>query len=97
MWKNVQQVVYERERLSGELEMQGETVFPSSANFLLLRSLIPSPVEELRQRGVLVMDVSNQLGPGFIRVNLGTPDENEAFLRTYRTIRKRKQEQETSS
>ena len=97
MWKNVQQVVYERERLSGELEMQGETVFPSSSNFLLLRSLIPSPVEELRQRGVLVMDVSNQLGPGFIRVNLGTPDENDAFLRTYRTIRKPTQEQETSS
>lgn len=90
MWKNVQQIVYERERLSGELEMQGETVFPSSTNFLLLRPLVPSPVEELRQRGVLVMDVSNQLGPGFIRVNLGTPDENDAFLRTYRTIRKLK-------
>ena len=52
-------------------------MFPSSTNFLLLRSLVPSPVEELRQRGVLVMDVSDQLGPGFIRVNLVTPDEND--------------------
>jgi histidinol-phosphate aminotransferase len=92
MWKNVQRVVHERERLSEELETQGEIVFPSSTNFLLLRSRIPSPVEELRERGVLVMDVSNQLGPGFIRVNLGMPEENDAFLRTYRKIGKQKQE-----
>jgi len=94
MWKNVQRIVHERERLSRELEMQGAVVFPSSTNFLLLSSKMPSPAEELRQRCVLVMDVCSQLGPGFIRVNLGTPEENDAFLRTYGSIRNGKKEQE---
>jgi histidinol-phosphate aminotransferase len=94
MWKNVQSIVHERERLSRELEMQGAVVFPSSTNFLLLRSKIPAPAEELRERCVLVMDLSSQLGPGFIRVNLGTPRENDAFLKTYRSIRNEKKEQE---
>ncbi|MBN2552135.1 MAG: histidinol-phosphate aminotransferase family protein, partial [Spirochaetales bacterium] len=94
MWKNVQLIVHERERLSRELEMQRATVVPSSTNFLLLRSTIPSPADELRERFVLVMDVSNQLGPRFIRVNLGTPEENDAFLRTYRSIRNEHDEQE---
>jgi histidinol-phosphate aminotransferase len=87
MWKNVQRIVHEREKLSRELEILGAFVFPSNTNFLLVRSNIPSLAGELRERGVLVRDVSDQLGPGFIRVNLGTPEENAGFLRAYRSVR----------
>jgi len=90
MWKNVQSIMYERERLCRELEILGAVVFPSSTNFLLVRSKTPSLADELRDRGVLVMDVSNQLGPGFIRVAVGTPEDNDAFIRAYRSIMERK-------
>jgi histidinol-phosphate/aromatic aminotransferase/cobyric acid decarboxylase-like protein len=34
----------------------------------------------LRDAGVLVADVSEQLPPGFIRLSVGTQIENDAFL-----------------
>jgi histidinol-phosphate/aromatic aminotransferase/cobyric acid decarboxylase-like protein len=36
---------------------------------------------KLEKRGILVSDTSNQLPQGFIRVSIGTPSENNAFLR----------------
>jgi len=90
MWKNVQSIMHERERLCRELEILGAVVFQSSTNFLLVRSKTPSLADELRDRGVLVMDVSNQLGPGFIRLAVGTPEDNDAFIRAYRSIMERK-------
>jgi histidinol-phosphate aminotransferase len=94
MWNNVQRIVQERERVSQELALQGDIVYPSSTNFLLVNSGIPFLAGELRKRGVAVMDVSNELGPGFIRVNLGTPEDNDAFLRAFRTIRHNPEEKE---
>jgi histidinol-phosphate aminotransferase len=87
MWKNVQRIVGEREKLARELEILGAQVFQSSTNFLLLRSELPAVAEELRDRGILVMDASNQLGAGFIRLTVGSPEENEEFVRTYSTIK----------
>jgi len=89
MWRNVQSIVRERERLCEQLTALGATVFPSSANFLLVRSQITALAEELRDRGVLVKDISDQLGPGFIRVAVGMPQENDAFLEAYRSTKKR--------
>jgi histidinol-phosphate aminotransferase len=86
MWKNVQTIIRERERLCRELEILGAVVFHSSTNFLLVRSKTPSLADELRDRGVLVMDVSNQLGAGFITLAVGTPEDNDAFLQAYRSI-----------
>jgi histidinol-phosphate aminotransferase len=94
MWQNVQRIVQERERVSRELETQKDVVFPSSTNYILFKSILPTLAERLRERCVLVTDVSDQLGPGFIRVNLGTPEENDAFVRTYRSIRYQRKEQE---
>lgn len=36
--------------------------------------------------GVLVSDLSGQLSPGFIRVSVGTPEENDVFLDSYTKI-----------
>jgi histidinol-phosphate aminotransferase len=71
-----------RERLS---DFPGVRVWPSRANFLLLEVLGASPravFEALRRRGVLVRDVTSY--PTLsrcLRVSVGTPYENETFLR----------------
>jgi histidinol-phosphate aminotransferase len=95
MWKNVQSIVHERERLSKELEMLGARVFPSNTNFLLARSEIRNPAGELQEKGVHVMDASTQLGPGYIRVAVGTREDNEAFLRVYRSMENKRKVQES--
>jgi histidinol-phosphate/aromatic aminotransferase/cobyric acid decarboxylase-like protein len=87
MWKNVQRIMGEREKLATELEMLGARVFHSSTNFLLFRSEIPALAEELEDRGIFVMDASAQLGTGFARLTVGKPEENDEFIRTYRAIK----------
>ncbi|MBN1835236.1 MAG: aminotransferase class I/II-fold pyridoxal phosphate-dependent enzyme [Spirochaetales bacterium] len=83
MWRNVELVMRERERLREQLESLGALVYPSSSNFLLLRSRIPTLAEALREQGILVLDLSSQLGPGYLRVAVGTPEQDDAFVRAY--------------
>jgi histidinol-phosphate aminotransferase len=80
MRENVRRVVGERERLRRALDELGVHVYPSSTNFLLVRSGVPDLVIRLRDEGVLVSDVSNQLPAGFFRVSVGAPEQNNAFV-----------------
>ena len=71
----------ERSRLGKDLAaLKGVTVFPSEANFFLIRVPDASRTfEGLRAQGVLV----KQLHPGIqngLRVTVGTPDENRILL-----------------
>jgi histidinol-phosphate aminotransferase len=75
----------ERQVLKGELaKLKGITVFPSSANFFLIR--VPDAertFESLKRQGVLVRN----LHPGLancLRVTVGTPDENRILLTALR-------------
>jgi histidinol-phosphate aminotransferase len=78
----------ERERLFVELgERAGITVFPSGANFLLFRVIGAGPDgghavwETMVRHGVLVRDFSRwPRVEGCLRVTVGTPAENTAFL-----------------
>jgi histidinol-phosphate aminotransferase len=78
------QIVAERERLSAAMRAMPIEVFPSGANFVLFR---PKSVDGrqvwqgLLDRSVLVRDCSGwpRLS-GCVRVTVGTPDENDAFL-----------------
>jgi histidinol-phosphate aminotransferase len=82
----IRQIVAERERLFHRLvALRGVEVFPSSANFLLLRfrDLSPEAVftRLLDEAGILVRDVSR--GPGLagcLRITVGTPADNDAVL-----------------
>jgi len=85
-WENVDRLIQERERVRETLDDMGVCVYPSVTNFLLIRSELPDAALRLRDRGVLVWDVSNQLPPGFIRVSIGTRDENEVFLDAFSHI-----------
>ncbi len=80
MKKNVNKIIDERKRVRKEVAKMGIEVYPSNTNFLLMRTGIPDVARELKKTGVLVFDLSNLLSSEFIRVSLGTKDENNFFL-----------------
>lgn len=90
-------LVEDRERLFRSLEeLDGVTVFPSGANFLLFRIEAGGPGaddrghavwEALVERGVLVRDFSRWPGvEDCLRVTVGTTEENDAFLSALRDV-----------
>lgn len=69
----------ERARVVDELAAAGCDVVPSDANFVLFGTFTDAARawRALLERGVLVRDVGI---PGRLRVTVGTPEENDAFL-----------------
>lgn len=86
MEQRVALIKSERARLSGDLVALGATVWPSGANFVLFRP--PGAADgaahvwrALVDLGVLVRDCSSWPGlQGCLRVTVGTPVENDAFV-----------------
>lgn len=77
------QIVLDREKLRTTLAaMKGVTVYPSDANFLLMRVAdAPSVWKGLVDRGVLVRNLDSPGAlAGCLRVTVGTPAENQRFL-----------------
>ncbi|MCO5100780.1 MAG: histidinol-phosphate transaminase [Burkholderiaceae bacterium] len=78
----------ERERLSQALrELPGVDVFPSRANFVLVRVADSGRTERgLRSRGLLVKDVGrmHELLRNCLRVTVGTEEENRLLLAALR-------------
>ncbi len=74
----------ERSRLLRELQRaRGVTAYPSDANFILFRvSHAERVFDGLKRRGVLIKSLhgSHRLLADCLRVTVGTPDENAAFL-----------------
>jgi len=83
-------IVGERERVLDALRrLPGLTVFPSGANFFLMRAGQPGEAvwRALAARGVLVRDFSR--APHLtdcLRVTIGTPEENDRFLQALGAI-----------
>jgi histidinol-phosphate aminotransferase len=77
-----QETADERDRVAHRLaQLDGIDVLPSAANFLLLHARRADLFDRLLERGVLVRDLSSAVGrPGTLRVTVGTPAENDAFL-----------------
>ncbi|MEA3019108.1 MAG: histidinol-phosphate aminotransferase [Actinomycetota bacterium] len=84
MNERVAAIVRERERLVSRLSTMPVRVWPSSANFVLFRPLERAGGDVwqgLLDRSVLVRDTSSWPGlDGCLRVTIGTPDEDDAFL-----------------
>jgi histidinol-phosphate aminotransferase len=84
MKETVKKIVGERERVSKELKAMGVAVFPSEANFILIRLKMRSKefCEKMMRRGVIVRDCSTFSGckDGDIRVSIGKREENDIFL-----------------
>jgi histidinol-phosphate aminotransferase len=86
------QVLAERERVRPELErLPGLTVYPSAANFLLVRvaggkGAGSRAFERIRAQGVLVKDFSggHPLLENCLRLTIGTPEENRILVAALR-------------
>jgi histidinol-phosphate aminotransferase len=72
----------EQARLAGALEKRGYRVLPSLANFVSFdtRRVGREVFQKLLARGVIVRPLDASRMPSFLRVSVGTPAENGAFL-----------------
>lgn len=81
------QIRYDREQLFQALSrIRGVQAWPSQANFILFRvenRVADQVFEGLRTRGVLIKNLNSSGGmlKGCLRVTVGTPSENDAFLK----------------
>ncbi len=84
MQRWVEEILEERERLSGAMAEFGfvERVFPSDANFLLLKVKDPRGLYSyLVTKGIIVRDRSSvPLCQGCLRITVGTSGENSLLL-----------------
>lgn len=79
----IKKIISERERMLLEMEKtQDIRPFPSEANFILFRVKNPDKVyNALLKKGILVKNM-NSVVKGCLRVTVGMPEENTAFLKT---------------
>ncbi|MGQ0793415.1 MAG: histidinol-phosphate transaminase [Deltaproteobacteria bacterium] len=82
--ENIQLIIRERDRVSEALrQMRGAEVFPTDANFVLMRVGDADDVfERLAHRGILVRNFHSAGGrlANCLRVTIGAPHENDALL-----------------
>ncbi len=87
--KAVKLIVKERERMFEEIaEVDGVVAFPSDANFILFKLEDPNMVyNRLLKKGILVRNLDKVI-KGCLRVTVGTPQENSAFIEALRMVMK---------
>ena len=91
MKKQVEFLKFERDRVYSELlKLDSIKVFPSQANFLLIKFPDSKKVfKELKELGVLVRDVSGyHLLENHLRVNVGSKEENDLFIESLKKVLK---------
>jgi len=86
---HVKKIVAEREKLFNKMKkIPGVFPSPSEANFILFRVADGVKVlKKLEERGILVRDMSGySMLKNFLRVTVGTPEENLLFIETLSKI-----------
>ena len=86
---NIETIIKEREILSIELEKMENVikVFPSEANFLLVKFEDSETVfKSLLKKGIVLRNRTDQI-KGSLRISIGTPDENALLLSTLKEIK----------
>jgi len=78
----------QRSRLARELKGLGLTVLPSQANFLAVGfARDAAPIHQgLLERGIIVRPMRSYEMPEFLRVTVGTADENTRFLAALKQV-----------
>lgn len=72
------------ERLQSAFERMGLEYVPSSGNFVLVRVGDAAAINEsLLRAGIIVRPVGNYDLPDWLRISVGLPEENEAFLQAF--------------
>ncbi|MDP9338183.1 MAG: histidinol-phosphate transaminase [Acidobacteriota bacterium] len=72
-----------RDWFAGELKRLGVKSFPSAGNFLLadFGSRGPALFKKLAGQGILLRERSSDIGPGFVRITIGTAAEMQRLLK----------------
>ena len=86
---HVKKIVTEREKLFNKMKkISGVVPFPSEANFILFKVKDGTKIlRKLEEQGILVRDMSGySVLKNFLRVTVGTPEENSIFLETLSKI-----------
>jgi histidinol-phosphate aminotransferase len=67
-----------------ELAKLGVKTFPSAGNFILANfgPRGPALFQKLEKQGILLRERSKDIGPGFVRITIGTQSEMQRLLRT---------------
>lgn len=72
-------VIQRREAFSKQLKEKGFEVFPSGANFVLIKTKISEFADKLERQGVLIRSFGGEL-TGFYRITIGTEEEMKIVL-----------------
>jgi len=75
----------ERVRVAAQLEKSGTRVLPSAGNFLMLHAGVHARAryDALLRQGVIVRPVGNYGLPEYLRVTLGTREQDDRFLKSW--------------
>lgn len=87
-FKNIiKKIVSERKRLMAELgKFEQITVFPSDANFILFRVKEADMIHSrLLKKGIVIKNLTKAI-PDCLRVTVGRPEENNAFLKALKEV-----------
>ncbi|MGB7280899.1 MAG: aminotransferase class I/II-fold pyridoxal phosphate-dependent enzyme, partial [Candidatus Acidiferrum sp.] len=85
----VKSILRTRAWFANELHKLGVKTYPSAGNFLLA-DFGPRGSEmcaQLEKQGVLLRDRAKEIGPGFVRVSIGTQKEMERLLKLIKRYR----------
>ena len=84
-----QRVIYNRAKLTIDLEELGFSVIPSAGNFVLVRHFRASALEiygQLKNKGILVRHFNKQRLDNFLRITIGTTEQNDQLVAALATI-----------
>lgn len=84
--RRVQEITRLRGELTAGLRQLGVEVHATRTNFLLVRAPHADMVRELARREIWILDLSEQMPPGFVRVTVGTATENQRLLAVWREL-----------
>lgn len=87
--QSTQQVIYQREQVVAGLEQLGFTVLPSAANFVFAKHSQyggAALAQALRERAVLVRHFKGKRTDNFLRISVGTEQQNQQLLQALAAI-----------
>lgn len=85
----VRETLRVRQWFAQQLAVLGVTTYPSAANFLLANFGPQGPqlFQKLERRGILLRERTKELGPGFVRITIGTQKEMQRLLKEINRLR----------
>jgi len=74
--------------LYGELDRLGLAYIPTQANFLIIKTPLGTRVtyERMLEQGVIIRPMDSYGLEGYIRMNVGLPEENSRFIHTLESV-----------